>query len=398
MLGTPLRRSIDLPPPEPEARAASAALCARICGEIEAAGGSISFAHYMALALYTPQLGYYSGGAAKFGAAGDFVTAPEISPLFGRTLARQVAEVMVASSAEVLEFGAGSGALAAVLMTELEAIGTPCRRYRIVEVSGSLRAQQEAMLQASVPHLVRRVEWLDALPDTIDGCVIANEVLDAMPAHWVTWRDGALLERCVVCDDTGFSVTEQAAGGVLRAAMTALAGEHKLGDGYTSEINLAAVAWINTLAPRMHRAVALLIDYGFPAREFYHPQRNSGTLRAHYRHHALDEPFYLPGLCDLTTHVDFSAVALAAQAAGLSVDGYTTQAQFLIQCGITDLLAQSDPQDVRRHGALTQQANTLLSPAEMGELFKVLAVSRGLSTGQAQAWRGFASGDRLHAL
>ena len=410
MSRTPLRQSAALPVPNAHALAASEALCARIRNEIDAAGGSISFARYMALALYTPQLGYYSGGAAKFGAAGDFVTAPEISPLFGRTLARQVAEVMAASStavfesgevsesAGVLEFGAGSGALAAVLLAELDALGTPCQRYRIIELSGSLRAQQEATLHASVPHLAHCVEWLAALPDAIDGCVIANEVLDAMPAHWVTWRDGALLERCVTCDDAGFSVVEQAASGALRAAMTALAGEHNLGDGYTSEINLAASAWINALAPRMRRAAALLIDYGFPAREFYHPQRHTGTLRAHYRHHALDDPFYLPGLCDLTTHVDFSAIARAAQDAGLSVDGYTTQAQFLIQCGMADLLAQSDPQDVKRHGALAQQANALLSPAEMGELFMVLAVSRGVTPGHAQSWRGFASGNRLHAL
>ena len=366
--------------------------------DIFATGGPISFARYMELVLYTPQLGYYSGGAAKFGANGDFVTAPELSPLFGRTLARQVADVMAVGRAEILEFGAGSGALAAVLLNELERIGAPCQRYRIVEISGSLRAQQEATLQEHAAQLAHRVEWLDALPPAINGCVIANEVLDAMPAHWVTWRDGALLERCVACDASGFVVVERAATGALRAAMMALASEHNLTDGYTSEINLAANAWINALAPHLQQAMVLLIDYGFPAREFYHPQRNAGTLRAHYRHHALDDPFYLPGLCDLTTHVDFSSVALAAQEAGLDIDGYTTQAQFLINCGIAGLLGQSDPQDAKRHGALTQQANTLLSPAEMGELFKVLAVSHGQSRQSAQDWRGFASGNRVHAL
>ena len=393
-----MRPSAALPIPDAHARAASAALCARIRNEIDAAGGSISFARYMELALYTPQLGYYSGGAAKFGAAGDFVTAPELSSLFGRSLARQVAQVMAASSADVLEFGAGSGALAAQLLHELDQLGAPCQHYRIIELSGSLRAQQEATLHAAVPHLAHRVEWLAALPDAIDGCVIANEVLDAMPAHWVTWRDGALLERCVAWDDTGFKVIEQAASGALRAAMSALASEHTLSDGYTSEINLAAIAWVSTLAPHLHCAMALLIDYGFAAREFYHPQRNTGTLRAHHRHHALDDPFYLPGLCDLTTHIDFGAIALAAQQAGLGVDGYTTQAQFLINCGIAELLGQSDPHEARRHGALTQQANTLLSPAEMGELFKVMAVSRGLSPEIAEGWLGFASGDRLHTL
>ena len=391
---TPLPRSARLPEPDAGARTASAALTAHIRDEISAAGGAMSFARYMELALYTPNLGYYSGGAARFGAAGDFVTAPELSPLFGRTLARQVAQVLAASHPSVVEFGAGSGALAAQLLLELEQLGAPCERYQIVELSGALRAQQQAALQQQAPHLAHCVQWLDTLPGQISGCVIANEVLDAMPAHWVTWHDGALLERCVTWGKEGFAVLEQPAAGALRDAMSALASEHNLGDGYTSEINLAACAWINALAPLLRNAMVLLIDYGFPAREFYHPQRSAGTLRAHYRHHALDDPFHLPGLCDLTTHVDFSAVALAARQAGLDVDGYTTQAQFLINCGIADLLGQSDPEQMRSHGALTQQANTLLSPAEMGELFKVLALSQGLG----QDWRGFASGSRLHTL
>ena len=388
-----------LPQAGADALAASDAMLARLGDEMLANGGSISFARYMELVLYTPNLGYYSGGAAKFGAAGDFVTAPEISALFGRSLARQAAEVMTASCHQVVEFGAGSGALAATLLAELERLGTPCERYCIVELSGTLRARQRAAIEAAVPHLAGRVDWIDALPDTISGCIIANEVLDAMPVHWVTWRDGALMERGVALRDARLVATELPATGVLHAAMTALAAEHNLADGYTSEINLAAAAWINDLAPRMHKAMALLIDYGFPAREFYHPQRRAGTLRAHYRHHALNDPFYLPGLCDITAHVDFSAVALAAQQAGLTVDGYATQAQFLINCGITEMLAGSDPQDARAHGGLTQQANTLLSPAEMGELFKVLAVSRQLSQGQlSQDWRGFSAGNRLHTL
>lgn len=395
MVGFPLlQRSADLPPPDADARAASAALTALMRAQIGAAGGWISFARYMELALYAPGLGYYSGGATRFGAAGDFVTAPEISDLFARTLARQVAEVFAASRSQVLEFGAGSGALAAMLLAELELLGAPCERYTIIELSGALRARQQQKLEQTVPHLAHCVQWRDTLPDAIDGCILANEVLDAMPAHWVCWREGAMTERGVGCGDAGLTVTERAAEGVLRDAMSTLAAEHLLGDGYTSEINLAATAWIGTLAPRMRHAMALLIDYGFPAHTYYHAQRRTGTLRAHHRHHALDDPLYLPGLCDLTTHVDFSAVALAAQGAGLDVDGYTTQAQFLINCGITDLLAGSDPRDMRRHGLLTAQANTLLSPAEMGELFKVLAVSRGLP----QDWCGFSVGNRLHTL
>ena len=393
-----MQHPAKLPEPDADARAASAALTARIRADIAAAGGWISFARYMELALYEPGLGYYSGGAAKFGAAGDFVTAPEISALFGRTLARQIGQVFAASRPQVLEFGAGSGALAATLLTELEELGTPCERYAIVELSGALRARQQATLAQAVPHLAARVEWLDTMPDTIDGCVLANEVLDAMPAHWVTWRDSALLERGVTAGTTGLGsglvVAERPAQGALGEAMSGLAADHKLSDGYTSEINLAASAWIATLAPRMRHAMALLVDYGFPAHTYYHAQRREGTLRAHYRHHALDDPFYLPGLCDLTTHVDFSAMALAAEQAGLEVDGYTTQARFLINCGITELLGHSDPQDMRRHGLLTQQANTLLSPAEMGELFKVLAVSRGIR----HDWRGFSGGNRVHTL
>ena len=389
-----MQRTAHLPAPGADAVAASSALTACIRDEIAAAGGAIPFARYMELSLYAPKLGYYSGGTAKFGAAGDFVTAPEISTLFGRTLARQVAGVLTESAPGVTEFGAGSGALAATLLAELDRLGAPCERYCIIEVSGNLRARQQAAIEAAVPHLAARVQWLDALPARMDGCIIANEVLDAMPAHWVTWRDGALLERCVAWVDGAFAAIERPASGALHAAMTALAGEHTLADGYTSEINLAASAWVNALAPRMHDALMLLIDYGFPAREFYHPQRSAGTLRAHYRHHALDDPFYLPGLCDLTTHVDFTALALAAQGAGLTVDGYATQAQFLLNCGITGLLAQSDPHDMRSHGALTQQANSLLSPAEMGELFKVLAVSKGLQ----RQWLGFKAGNRLHTL
>lgn len=386
-----------LPVPDAAAQAASDTLVAQIRADIVRAGGWISFARYMELALYTPHLGYYAGGAAKFGAEGDFVTAPEVSSLFGRALARQVAEVLAASSPQIFEFGAGSGALAATLLAELEQLGAACERYAIVELSGALRARQRATIEAAVPHLLDKVAWLDALPARIEGCVVANEVLDAMPAHWVAWRHDTLLERGVVCGAAQFAVEERPATGTLSDAMQELATHHSLSmapDGYVSEVNLAANAWMTSLGECLQHGAALLIDYGFNESTFYHPQRNQGTLRAHYRHYALDDPFYLPGLCDLTTHVDFTAVAVAAQNAGLAVDGYTTQAQFLINCGITELLAQSDPDDVRCHGQLTQQANTLLSPAEMGELFKVLAVSAGTR----QDWRGFCRGNRLHTL
>ena len=393
-LPTPLQRPARLPEPDAAAGAASAALAALIRAEIAAAGGAISFARYMELALYAPGLGYYSGGAAKFGAAGDFVTAPEISPLFGQALAQQVAQVCTASAPQVLEFGAGSGKLATDILTEMERINAPCERYAILELSGELRARQRDTIAALAPHLSNRVEWLDALPETIEGCVIANEVLDAMPVHVVTWHDAGAREQMVTATADGFAFAEHVLAPGLRPDTDELAHEHALPNGYTSEIHPAARAWVGELARRLKHGAALLIDYGFPAAEYYHPQRAAGTLRAHYRHHALDDPFFLPGLTDITAHVDFSAIALTAQNAGLDVHGYTSQAQFLINCGIAEL---SDAQDAgsTAHLARTNQINRLVSPAEMGELFKVLALGARLG---GIALKGFSRGDRRGRL
>lgn len=354
------------------------------------------FSEYMAAALYTPGLGYYAGGAARFGSAGDFVTAPEVSSLFGQALARQVVDVLNQTRPQMLEFGAGSGKLAADLLSALDNAGVTVERYAILEVSGALRAQQEATLRERVPALAGKVVWLDAWPDEIEGCVIANEVLDAMPADRVTWQAGTPMMWGVSCADAseGLVLASQPATGALREAMEELAIEHALPDGYTSEISLAARAWSADLAKRLTHGMALLVDYGFPASEYYHPQRDQGTLRGHYRHHAIDDPLFLPGLADLTVHVDFTAIALAAQEAGAVVAGYASQAQFLINCGIGELLAASDVADTRRHAAVAREANTLMSPAEMGELFKVLAFTRGL----AHDGRGFSSGNRIHTL
>ena len=403
MRHTPLlQRHAQLPEPAAAARAASAALVAQIRAAITAAGGAISFARYMELALYTPGLGYYSGGAQKFGAAGDFITAPELSPLFGRALAQQVAQVCAASAPRVLEFGAGSGKLSADLLLELERLGAPCERYAILELSGELRARQRETISVLAPHLIGKVEWLDALPNTIEGCVIANEVLDAMPVHLITWRDGSASEQMVTTTENGFAFAERELHATLKADAGTIAREHALPDGYTSELGPAACAWTRELAQRLTCGAALLIDYGFAASEYYHPQRATGTLKAHYRHHALDDPFFWPGLADLTAHVDFSAVAVAAQDAGLNVDGYTTQAQFLINCGITQLLERAAPAHDTDSGASgassylaqSNQVQRLLSPAEMGELFKVLAVSKGLD----DELLGFVNGNRVHKL
>lgn len=347
----------------------------------------------MELALYAPGLGYYSGGAQKFGAAGDFVTAPELTPLFGQALAGQLAQAMRASAPCVLEAGAGSGRLAADVLSELERLGCLPERYLILDLSGELRQRQHATLAAAVPHLLQRVEWLDSLPDSFEGVVVGNEVLDAMPVHLVAWREAAILERGVVCADGGFGFAERAAAGALLAAASELAAQCRLPPGFESEIGLAARAWIAEWGRIMRRGALLLVDYGFPRREFYHFQRGRGTLMCHYRHHAHPDPFYLPGLQDITAHVDFTAIIAAADTVGLELYGYTNQGQFLLNCGILDRLAElpaASPAYIRAAGA----ANKLILPHEMGELFKVIAIGRGLT----EPLVGFASGDRSYRL
>jgi SAM-dependent MidA family methyltransferase len=384
----------DLPEPSPDAQAASLALSARIAARIEAAGGWLPFVDFMDMALHLPGLGYYAGGSLKFGAAGDFVTAPELTPLFGQALARQVAQVLAASTVPpaptLLEVGAGSGRLAADLLAALEGLAALPERYGILELSGELRARQRETIEAAVPHLAERVVWLDSLPERFSGCVVANELLDALPTHAVAWRDAGLMERGVVRTGNGFDWAERPATGTLAEAMAAL----PVNPPYESEISLATRAWVAEWGRRLERGALLLIDYGLPRHELYHPQRDRGTLRCHYRQRAHDNPFWWPGLSDITSHVDFTAVAEAGFDAGLDVLGYTHQAGFLIGCGIGELLAARQQaggeQALRANGAVQM----LVSPAEMGELFKVIALGRGISMPLA----GFARGDRRHAL
>ena len=382
----------SLPEPSDAAKAASAALVLSIAAEIRAAGGWISFARYMELALYSPGLGYYSGGSEKFGAAGDFVTAPELTPLFGHALAVQVAQVMRASVPEVLEAGAGSGNLAADLLIALDVLGCPVQRYRILELSGELAARQHATIAARAPQFLPRVEWLDSLPDQISGCVVGNELLDAMPNHAVVWRDEGLMECGIALDDSdAFVLSECAAGEGLQQA----ARELPVVAVYRSEIALTARAWTAELGRRLKQGALLLIDYGLPRHEYYHPQRNGGTIRCHYRHRTHDDPFWYPGLSDITAHVDFTAIAEAGHGVGLDVLGYTTQAAFLMNCGIADLLVQrKDNVDAASAARAGGAVNILLSPNEMGELFKVIALGKGLR----EPLVGFRRGDRLHAL
>ena len=383
----------QLPAPPTAALALSAELGRLIAAEIEHSGGRLSFARYMELALYAPGLGYYMAGARKLGRDGDFVTAPEISRLYGRTLARQLQELAASGLDEILEIGAGSGALAADILLELERLGCVPRRYLMLELSPDLRERSRNTLAARAPHLLERVAWLNQLPPRFAGIVLGNEVLDAMPVHRVVRRQGDTLEGFVQHDAAGrsFLDLEWPAGDAVRGAAEELSMPE---DDYRTEIQLVARGFIRSLGAVLERGVALFFDYGFPRHEYYHPQRNRGTLMCHYRHRAHDDPYFLPGLQDITTHVDFSAIAGAGRDAGLGLLGYTSQAQFLVNCGITDVLAETPANDVAAYAPLAAGAQKLLSPAEMGELFKVIALGRGVP----EPLLGFASGDRRHTL
>ncbi|HKB63262.1 MAG TPA: SAM-dependent methyltransferase [Burkholderiales bacterium] len=379
-----------LPEPRPDAREHSNRVAEHIRSEITASGGWISFARYMELALYAPGLGYYSAGARKLGKAGDFVTAPEISPLYGQTLARQVKQVLEAGFDEVLEVGAGSGALAATLLEELERSGRAPRNYLILELSADLRERSRDTLAARVPHLLERVAWLNRLPPVFSGVVLGNEVLDAMPAHVVRVQSGKVEEGGVgVRNDRLNWSWRLASGGPLDAARAL-----KLPEGFRTEIQLAAQGFVRSLSGVLEKGVAFFVDYGFPQNEYYHPQRKDGTLMCHYRHYAHADPFFLPGLQDITSHVDFSAMAEAAREGGLEVAGYTSQAQFLVNCGITEVMSRTPAEDVAKFLPLANQANRLMSPAEMGELFKVIALARGFS----RPLLGFGEGDKRGTL
>jgi len=338
----------------------------RIRREIAAAGGWISFARYMELALQA----YYGRGDRQFGAHGDFITAPELGSLFGRTLARQLKEL----EGPILELGAGSGALAETLLKELE------REYLILETSAALRSRQAARLGG-------KVKFLDRLPEAWHGVVIANEVVDAMPVHAVGWRATGVVERGVSAQ---LAWEERPAkGAVLDQAKTI-----DVPAPYDSEIGLAGQAWMRSMAEQLEEGVIFVIDYGFPRREYYHPQRSMGTLMCHTRHRAHGDPFERPGEQDITAHVDFSALAHAAHESGLEVLGYAAQAQFLVNCGITEVLAQANIENALHYAPIAAEAQMLLSPNEMGELFKVLAVGRGVK----QPLLGFSRGDRSNTL
>ena len=389
---------MKLPLPDGDALAYSEALKRRIADEIESGGGWIGFDRFMEIALYAPGMGYYSGGAHKFGAAGDFVTAPEISAAFSQTLGAQVAQILALSAPQIVEVGAGSGRVAADLLLELELRDSLPERYAILDLSGELRERQRETISHSAPHLLDRVDWLDRLPERFDGLVLANELLDALPVHLVVWGRGGddqtILERGVGWNNNAFVWLDRPAEGRVLDRAHALATECPLPPGYLSEIGLASTDWTAAWAGILGKGALLLIDYGFPRHEFYHPQRNAGTLMCHYRHHAHGDPFFLPGLQDITAHVDFTAMVESGFEAGMELLGYTTQAAFLLNCGLTDVLERIPVEDHMRYLPQAQAANKLISPAEMGELFKVLALGKGID----ETLLGFAQGDRSATL
>ena len=355
--------------------------------EIERAGGWLGFDRFMALALYAPGLGYYSGGRQKFGTmpadGSDFVTAPELTPLFGRALAAQVGQALAVTGTDtVFEFGAGSGALAARL---LEVLGERVARYCIVDLSGTLRARQAERLAPWAD----KVQWLDALPEHFAGVVVGNEVLDAMPVQLIRFDGEHWQERGVVWDAgaAAFAWAERDSDGetILQPPLDEPRGDFV--PGTVTELHAQGEAFVRTLAAGLQRGAIFLLDYGFPAAEYYHPQRVGGTLMCHHEHRADDNPLVLVGEKDITAHVDFSGIALAGQEAGLTVLGYTSQANFLINCGLTELLCEADL-------AGRAMAHRLIAEHEMGELFKVI----GFVAGESFEALGFVAGDRSHML
>lgn len=380
-----------LPSLDPDSAAHVARVMDYLRARIQAAGGYLPFDDYMESVLYAPGLGYYDAGNQKLAEAGrlqgDFVTAPELTPLFAHTLAQVVQPVLAQSAFAILEFGAGSGALAEGILEKLTEQGVEVE-YHILELSADLRARQQQRLARFAPQ----VRWLEALPTAFSGVVLANEVLDAMPVTLFRWSEDTLMERGVGLDESGsLAWQDRVASAALQDAVQERMPAYP---AYISEINLRAEAWVRSLGACLEQGLVLLIDYGFPQDEYYHPQRAGGTLMCHYRHHAHDDPFFAPGVQDLTAHVDFTAMALAANQGGLDVLGYTSQGNFLMNAGLLAQVSRFDPGDTLPYAQVSAAVQKLVSPAEMGELFKVLALGKNLEP----TLPGFEHGDRSHRL
>lgn len=385
----------QLPVPSPEAAAASQALVAYIKERLAQQEGWLSFAQYMDLALYAPQYGYYTGGSAKIGAAGDFITAPTLSPLFGQAVAQELALLLPQTAGHIYEFGAGTGDLAVSILTQLAKDQIDVVAYYIIEVSPELAQRQQQLIQAQCPEMAAKVQHLSALPETFDGVLIGNEVLDAMACELIQWQADAIVQQGVVWHEDGFKMASRPipADSPLFAAASAI-NPPLPARPYTSELHLAQQAFIHTLGQRLQRGGIIMIDYGFDEAQYYHPERSMGTLIGHYRHHTIHDPFFNPGLTDLTCHVNFTAMAQAGVDVGLDLIGYTTQANWLINLGITNLLQQVGPTDSLAYIQATAACQKLLATHEMGELFKVIAFGKNIYFN----WLGFTHGDYCHKL
>lgn len=373
--------TMNLPEPDQEALEHSQRLCHRIREEI-LQHGYISFSRFMQMALYEPGLGYYSAGARKLGNTGDFITAPELSPLFAKCLAKQCHQVLSQiGHAHILEAGPGSGIMMCDLLMILEKNNSLPEKYFILETSADLRDRQQYLVREKIPHLGNRIEWLDQLPEeSFDGIIIGNEVLDALPVKRLILRDGSFRELCVSLKGENFDWLESPLEEVLQIQAEKIFGEylHELPEGYCTELNTRVEPWIQSISGLLNQGLMLLIDYGYPRREYFHPQRTNGTLLNHYRHHVHNDPFLYPGLQDITASVDFTMVAEAGVSVGLQVSGFTTQAHFLINCGLEEVMNENNLTTEVERAELGRQARILTMPGEMGERFKVIAMTKNL--------------------
>ncbi len=389
--------AFSLPQPDAVSAAHSERCADYIRSRIHDAGGSISFAEFMHYALYAPRLGYYSAGTRKFGDDGDFVTAPEISPLFGRVIARQCAAVLRnVPGGAILEFGAGSGRLALEVLRTLDELDALPTEYSIMEVSADLRERQQRLLRRELPGIADRISWLDRMPETQRGVVIANEVLDALPVERFMRRSGGVYQLRVGDEGGEFVFVDEPAPDILAAAVESIEKDigERLPDNYVSEVSLAAPAWLRDVAQMLEHGMILLFDYGVSRREYYAPDRNEGWLRCHFRHRAHSDPLILTGIQDLTAWVDFSAIAEVAERGGLEILGYVSQSQFLLAGDIEAELQDFADMPIESQLQTAAQIKMLTLPGEMGENVKCL----GLARGDIPRPAAFDSADRTHTL
>ena len=382
---------MTLPLPSPAAQQSSANLQTLLAEEIKKHRNWIPFSRFMELVLYAPQYGYYTGGSHKIGNDGDFITAPTLTPLFARTLARQLQELLPQTAGNIYEFGAGTGQLAADLLNNLS---DGINRYYIIEISPELAARQKDLIQTLAPQAAQKIVHLSALPETFDGIIIGNEVLDAMPVEIIRKDEGGSFEHVGVClDNDRFTYLARPLHDLQLSALASLYFP-KISSPYTSELHPQQYAFIRTLASRLEHGCMIFIDYGFDAAQYYHPQRNQGTLIGHYRHHVIHNPFDFIGLADLTSHVNFTDIAQAGTDAGLDLIGYLPQSHFLLNLGITELLAQTGQTDSAAYIREAAAVQKLIDQHEMGELFKVIAFGKNINID----WTGFCFGDICHKL